>query len=220
MRPPLTDQPQPAAVASIQMLPPARKPSSPRGSVASCTVTLARVVSSRGSTSAARHSLIPCITAAPGCGGVRVAGLASGPAALASSAAPSATVMITVSVLIGPTWTTGGPGMSYDSDAWLGRSRWQVLKLPSTKSDSVAVGLCDDRVSARKVEKQVPRPRALRLTPSSRNSPGKATFPGVLLLSRNDHGIVTFDPLTMAKVLASPPVIFTRLPPESVPVHR
>src|SRR5437667_1428940 len=44
-------------------------------------------------------------------------------------------------------------------------------KLPVTKSDSVAVGDCEERVSARNAEKQPPKPRAVRSTPSSRNSP-------------------------------------------------
>ena len=81
------------------------------------------------------------------------------------------------------TWSEVIGGMSF---AWtvavLGSSNWQVLKLPITKSERVAVGLWDERVSARKLEKQPPSPRAVRSTPSSRNYPGNATFPGVLLL--------------------------------------
>src|SRR5262245_31997711 len=81
-----------------------------------------------------------------------------------------------------------------ETDAVLGSCTSQLWKLPSTKSESVAVGLCDERVSATKVEKQASRPREVRLTPSSRNSPGRATFPGVLLLLVKDQGSVTFDP--------------------------
>jgi hypothetical protein len=67
--------------------------------------------------------------------------------------------------VIGPIWITGGPGMSAWTDAALGSCRLQVLKLPITKSESVAVGLCDERVSARKLVKHVPSPSALRFTP-------------------------------------------------------
>src|SRR5690349_11795232 len=57
------------------------------------------------------------------------------------------------------------------TEAWLGSITSQVLKLPSTKSERVAVGDCEERVSARKLEKQPLRPRPVRLMPSSRNSP-------------------------------------------------
>src|SRR5262249_24078367 len=72
--------------------------------------------------------------------------------------------------------------------------------LPITKSESVAVGLWEERVSAMKLEKQPPRPRALRFTPSSRNSPGKAPLLGVLLLLVKDQGSVMVEPFTMANV--------------------
>src|SRR6516165_4523622 len=101
--------------------------------------------------------------------------------------------------VMGPTWTTGGPGMLYDSDAWFGSCKLQVSKLPSTKSDSVAVGLCEERVSPRKVEKQVGRPRALRFTPSSRNSPACGRV--LLCLSVNAQGTEIGALFTMAKVL-------------------
>src|SRR5262249_5128513 len=58
-----------------------------------------------------------------------------------------------------------------DRPANCGAARLHSGKLPSTKSDSVAVGLWDERVSAMNVEKQPCRPRAVRSTPSSRNSP-------------------------------------------------
>src|SRR5262249_52131660 len=49
---------------------------------------------------------------------------------------------------------------------------WQVSKFgPSAKSDSVADGLWEERVSARKLVKQGLRPSEVRLTPTSRNSP-------------------------------------------------
>ena len=38
--------------------------------------------------------------------------------------------------------------------AVLGRVALQVLKLPNVKSESVAFGVCDERVSAKKLEKQ------------------------------------------------------------------
>ena len=50
--------------------------------------------------------------------------------------------------------------------AVFGRSSRQVLKLPITKSDSVAAGLWLERVSAMKLEKHPPRPSAVRFTPS------------------------------------------------------
>src|SRR4051812_40061397 len=49
-------------------------------------------------------------------------------------------------------------------------------KLPITKSERVAVGLCDERVSARKAEKHPWSPSAVRSTPSSRNSPAAGWF--------------------------------------------
>src|SRR5207249_3657550 len=102
--------------------------------------------------------------------------------------------------------------------AVLGRSSRQVLKLPITKSESVAVGLCDERVSARKLEKQLPRPRAVRFTPSSRNSPGAG--PVLWLLSVNDQGTVIAAPFTIAKVLLGGVGTATRLPALSLPVQR
>src|SRR5262245_66517812 len=107
---------------------------------------------------------------------------------------------------------------SAETVAVLGRSNRQVLKLPMTKSDKVAVGLCEERVSARKLAKQLPRPRAVRSTPSSRNSP--AAGPVLWLLSRKDHGTVMDAPLTIAKVVPAGAVTGTRLPLPSLPVHR
>src|SRR5436189_2770157 len=83
--------------------------------------------------------------------------------------------------------------------ALLGRLRLHVLKLPITKSESVAVGLCEDRVSARKLEKQPPRPNELRFTPSSRNSPAAGAVSRLLLI--NAQGVLIAEPLTIAKVL-------------------
>src|SRR3954451_17045399 len=102
--------------------------------------------------------------------------------------------------------------------AVLGRSSLHVLKLPITKSERVAVGLCDERVSARKFEKQSPRPGAVRFTPSSRNSP--AAGPVFLLLSVNDHGTVIGAPLTIAKVLLGGVGTATRPPVASLPDQR
>src|SRR5262245_35498125 len=100
--------------------------------------------------------------------------------------------------------------------AALGSSNRQGLKLPITKSDSVAVGLWLERVSARKFEKHPPRPRALKFTPSSRNSPGAG--PLLWLLSVKDHGTVIAALLTIAKVLLGGVGTATRLPVASLPV--
>src|SRR5262249_31201750 len=100
------------------------------------------------------------------------------PAEAASCECPSVISMMTSLEVIG--WPL--LKLSAMTEAWLGSCASQVSKLPRTKSESVAVGLWEERVSARKVEKQAFRPREVRFTPSSRNSPGKATFPGVLLL--------------------------------------
>src|SRR5262245_38988826 len=102
--------------------------------------------------------------------------------------------------------------------AALGSSNRQGLKLPITKSDSVAVGLWLERVSARKFEKHPPRPRALKFTPSSRNSPGAG--PLLWLLSVKDHGTVIAALLTIAKVLLGGVGTATRLPVASLPVQR
>src|SRR5215471_918474 len=92
-------------------------------------------------------------------------------------------------------------------------------KLPITKSDRVAVGLWDERVSARKLAKQPCRPRAVRSTPSSRNSPCAGLV--LWLLSVKDQGTLTGEPFTMAKVLSGSGVgTATRLPVASSPVQR
>src|SRR6476646_7588326 len=91
-------------------------------------------------------------------------------------------------------------------------------KLPTTKSDRVAVGAWDDRVSARKAEKHPSSPRAVRSTPSSRNSPAAGACSPLLFV--NDHGSETGDPLTIAKVLPGTVGTATRPPVASSPVHR
>src|SRR5438128_5515196 len=95
-----------------------------------------------------------------------------------------------------------GAMWSAETVAVLGSSNLQVLKLPNAKSESVALGLCEERVSARKLEKQELRPREVRFTPSSRNSPCKAT-PEFLLLSvkLKPAGRLMFPPLTIALAL-------------------
>src|SRR5262249_36876119 len=117
------------------------------------------------------------------------------------------------------TWLDVIAGMP---SAWtvaeLGSRNWQLLKLPITKSDKVGVGLWADRVSAMKLEKQPPNPRAGRSTPSSRNSPAAGLM--LWLLSLKDHG-TTIDPeLTIAKVVAPGASTGTRLPVASSPVQR
>src|SRR5262245_5209299 len=124
---------------------------------------------------------------------------------------PSSTVMTTWLEVIGgmpSAWTV----------AVLGKSSRQVLKLPITKSDSVAVGLCDERVSARKLEKQPPSPRAVRSTPSSRNSP--AAGPVLWLLSVKDQGTEMDPEFTIANVVVPGAATCTRLPVASSPVQR
>ena len=107
-----------------------------------------------------------------------------------------------------------------DRPANCGAARLHSGKLPITKSDNVAVGDCEERVSARKLEKQPCRPRAVRSTPSSRNSPAAGCVAPLLLVY--DQGTLIGPPLTMAKVL--PPIGLpllraTRLPVLSVPTH-
>src|SRR5204863_7787517 len=122
------------------------------------------------------------------------------------------------STMVMTTWLEViGPMPSACTVAVLGKSSRQVLKLPITKSDNVAVGDCEERVSARKLEKQLPRPRAVRLTPSSRNSPGAG--PELWLLSVKDQGTVMAAPLTVAKVLLGGVGTATRLPVASLPTH-
>src|SRR5262245_53827986 len=72
-------------------------------------------------------------------------------------------------------------------------------KLPSAKSESVAVGDWEERVSARKAEKQPFSPSAVRSTPSSRNSPAAGKWAPLLLVY--DQGTLIGPLLTMAKVL-------------------
>src|SRR5262249_18415586 len=139
------------------------------------------------------------------------------PRVSASIMSPSLMVMIA-----GGSEVIGWPLLKLDAetDAVLGSVTLQVLKLPSTKSDSVAVGLCGQRVSARNVEKQPFRPRAVRLMPSSRNSPA-AGWVCLLLLVYN-HGTLIGPLLTMAKVLpliGLPLLRATRLPVASSPTH-
>src|SRR3954469_25911150 len=68
-------------------------------------------------------------------------------------------------------------------------------KLPTAKSDNVAVGDWLERVSARNAEKHPVSPSAVRSTPSSRNSPAM----GLVLppLSLKLQGTLTGAPLTM-----------------------
>src|SRR4051794_32213549 len=92
-------------------------------------------------------------------------------------------------------------------------------KLPITKSERVAVGLCDERVSARKLEKQPSRPSAVRSTPSSRNSPAAGWFAPLLFVY--GQGTLMGEPLTIAKVsLGSGTGTGTRPPVASPPVQR
>src|SRR5262245_31154023 len=91
-------------------------------------------------------------------------------------------------------------------------------RLPTTKSERVAVGDCEERVSARKLAKQPFRPRAVRSTPTSRDSPA-AGFVSLLLFVYA-HGTVMGALFTIANVLPGGGVICTRLPLLSSPVHR
>ena len=84
----------------------------------------------------------------------------------------------------------------------------------------MAVGDCEERVSARKLEKQPCKPRAVRSTPSSRNSPAAGCVAPLLLVY--DQGTLIGAPLTMAKVsplIGLPLLRATRLPVLSLPTH-
>src|SRR5262249_32507952 len=86
------------------------------------------------------------------------------------------------------------------------------------KSDRVAVGCWEERVSAMKVEKQPCKPRAVRSTPSSRNSPAAGLM--LPLLSLKSQGTPTDAPFTIAKVVLGTAASCTRLPVLSFPVQR
>src|SRR5215475_14132435 len=108
-----------------------------------------------------------CATIGCSCASVRLAA-APGPADVAWSESPSLMVTVTWLEVIG----TPLLKLSAWTVAVLVRTTSHVWKFgPSTKSDSVADGLVDERVSARKLVKQALRPREVRLTPTSRNSP-------------------------------------------------
>src|SRR5215217_290095 len=81
------------------------------------------------------------------------------------------------------------PGMSAPAPVFgvVVRPDWQLPKLPSTKSLSVAVSDCEDRVSASTLAKHsLPSPRSDRLMPASKNSPRRNVLKP--LLSVNGHG--------------------------------
>src|SRR5262245_23545753 len=113
-------------------------------------------------------------------------------------------------------YVTGSPTL--DKPENCGAPRLHRGKLPSTKSDKVAVGDCEERVSARNAEKQPSRPRAVRSTPSSRNSPAAGLVWPLLFVY--DHGTAIGPPFTIAKVVPPGVVTGARLPVASSPVHR
>src|SRR5262249_55474244 len=154
--PPLTDQPQPAALRPIQMWPGAARPSSPPARLVSPTDTLSRACRSAAGTPAASQKSAACASSGCNWASVRPAVAAPGPLEVASRPAPSVMVRTTALEVIG--W----PLLKLDAETWavLDRVTRQVSKFgPSTKSDSVADGLCEERVSARKLVKQALRPR-------------------------------------------------------------
>src|SRR5262249_53288703 len=107
-----------------------------------------------------------------------------------------------------------------DTPANCGAARLQSGKLPTTKSDRVAVGDCDERVSARKLVKQPSRRRAVRSIPSSRNSPAAGWLWPLLFVYVQGTEVGAL--FTTAKVL--PPIGLpllrgTRLPVASFPTH-
>src|SRR5262249_47855519 len=102
--------------------------------------------------------------------------------------------------------------------AVLGSSNLQVLKLPITKSERVEFGAWEERVSARKLAKQAFSPRALRFTPTSRNSRGAG--PELWLLSVKDQGTVMAVLFRIPNVLFRGALSCTRLPVASSPVQR
>src|SRR5262245_2734558 len=89
---------------------------------------------------------------------------------------------------------------------------------PTTKSERVAVGLWDERVSARKLAKQPCRPSAVRSTPPSKNSPAAGRVAPLLFVY--DQVVSIGPPLTMAKVVPAGAATGTRLPVLSSPVQR
>src|SRR5262245_21482366 len=113
-------------------------------------------------------------------------------------------------------YVTGSPTL--DKPENCGAPRLHRGKLPSTKSERVAVGDWEERVSARKEEKQPSRPRAVRSTPSSRNSPAAGWLWPLLFVY--DQGTEMGEPFTMAKVAdGSGMATGTRLPVVSFPTH-
>src|SRR5262245_7736242 len=91
-------------------------------------------------------------------------------------------------------------------------------KSPSTKSDSVAVGDWDERVSARKLVKQPVRPSAVRSTPPSKNSPCAGLLSPLLFVYA--HGTEVAPPLTIANVEFGTSATACRLPVASLPTQR
>src|SRR5262245_9686368 len=98
-----------------------------------------------------------------------------------------------------------------------GAARLHTGKLPTTKSDRVAVGLWEERVSAMKLAKQPLRPRAVRSTPSSRNSPCAGRDSPLLFLY--DQGTEMASPFTVANVVLGTSSRAWRWPVASSPTH-
>src|SRR5262249_39129286 len=170
-----------------------------------------RLLRRPASTPAARQAATPWATADCNCCAVRPFIAAPPPTDAACTASPSVTVMRTSLEVIG-----GRPSAS--PVARLGSSSLQVLKLPITKSERVAVGLCEERVSAKKLEKQPPSPSAVRSTPSSRNSPAAGLVRW--LLSVKDQGTATDPEFTIANVVVPGAAAGGGLPVASFPVQR
>src|SRR5262245_376121 len=91
-------------------------------------------------------------------------------------------------------------------------------KLPMTKSESVAVGLWELWVTARKVEKQLSKPSAVRSTPSSKNSPRAGLLSPLLLVY--GQGTEIDEPLTVRYVVPATGVTASSRPVASFPVQR
>src|SRR5262249_7391406 len=96
-------------------------------------------------------------------------------------------------------------------------ARLHTGKWPTTKSDRVAVGDWEERVSARKLEKHPPSPRAVRSTPSSRNSPAAGWLWPLLFVY--DQGTEMAPLLTIAKVVLGMESRAWRWPVASSPTH-
>ena len=89
---------------------------------------------------------------------------------------------------------------------------------PRTKSESVELGSCEDRVSARKVEKQpVSRPRAVRSMPPSYRAPAPPLESAGKTLAVPDLGVYGHGAFAEARLVMAHTFCDTPLHSEPVP---